>query len=89
MEPDEVAQWELAGYRVEYAYTHPQDASGDAEVLTAHGIKALDRCCGELRNFIELAGDYDLDEMAVQALQTAIESMEMRKANAMQAKEAK
>ena len=76
-------------FRIAHLAARPQDASGDAEALTAHGIRALDRCCGELRNFIELAGDYDLDEMAVQALQTAIESMEMRKANAMQAKEAK
>ena len=69
--------------------THPQDASGDAEVLTAHGIKALDRCCEELRYWIGLADDMNFDEMTVSAFETAIESMEMRKANAMQAKESK
>jgi len=39
----------------------------------------MDRCIRELRSFIDVAHDYDLDEMAVQALETAIESMELRK----------
>lgn len=46
--------------------------------LTEHGRKALERCIREHQNFIRLADDYDLDEMSVQALQTAIESMQMR-----------
>jgi hypothetical protein len=39
----------------------------------------MDRCIRELWSFIDVAHDYDLDEMAVQALETAIESMELRK----------
>lgn len=46
--------------------------------LTQHGRKALERCIREHQKFIELADDYDLDEMSVQALRTGIESMQMR-----------
>jgi hypothetical protein len=86
------AVWDTTDYAAfaeELMEARPQDASGDAEVLTAHGIKALDRCCEELRYWIGLADDMNFDEMTVSAFETAIESMEMRKANAMQAKEAK
>lgn len=86
------AVWDTTDYAAfaeEQMADHPQDASGDAEVLTAHGIKALDRCCEELRYWIGLADDMNFDEMTVSAFETAIESMEMRKANAMQAKESK
>jgi hypothetical protein len=57
----------------------------ETEKLDSHGIKALERCERELQKFIELAGDYDLDEMSVQALQTAIESMQMRREGSLRA----
>jgi hypothetical protein len=41
---------------------------------------ALDRCARELQRFIDLAKDYDLDEMSVQALQTSIEALQFWKA---------
>lgn len=47
----------------------------------------MDRCIRELRAFIDVADDYDLDEMAVQALETAIESMELRKQAAFAARQ--
>ncbi|MGE8280097.1 MAG: hypothetical protein ACN6O2_06625 [Stenotrophomonas sp.] len=47
--------------------------------LDAHGLRALDNCINDLSRLIELADDFALDEMHVQSLLTAIESMELRK----------
>lgn len=45
---------------------------------TTHEVRALGRCCADLERFISVAADYDLDEMAVQSLRTAIECMRER-----------
>jgi hypothetical protein len=45
---------------------------------TAHEVNVLGRCCADLEKFISVADDYDLDEMAVQSLRTAIECMRER-----------
>ena len=45
----------------------------------AHGLRALDNCIADLRRLLELSKDYDLDVMQMQSLETAIESMELRK----------
>ncbi len=47
--------------------------------LDAHGLRALDNCIRDLRRLLELADDFALDEMQIQSLWTAIESMELRK----------
>ncbi len=47
--------------------------------MDAHGLRALDSCIADLRRLLELAPDYDLDVMQMQSLETAIESMELRK----------
>lgn len=47
--------------------------------LDAHGLRALDLCVRDLRRLIELSDDFALDEMQIQSLLTAIESMELRK----------
>ncbi len=47
--------------------------------LDEHGLRALDTCIADLRRLLELAPDYDLDVMQMQSLETAIESMELRK----------
>lgn len=47
--------------------------------LDAHGLRALDNCIADLRRLLELSQDYDLDVMQMQSLETAIESMELRK----------
>ena len=47
--------------------------------LDAHGLRALDNCIRDLRRLLELADDFALDEMQMQSLETAIESMELRK----------
>ena len=46
--------------------------------LTKHGVRALSNSIRELRSLVDHATDLDFDEMTVGALQTAIESMEMR-----------
>ena len=47
--------------------------------LDAHGLRALDTCIADLRRLLGLAQDYDLDVMQMQSLETAIESLELRK----------
>jgi|GEM_PF-3660698 len=47
--------------------------------LDAHGLRALDNCIRDLRRLLELAEDFALDDMQIQSLLTAIESMELRK----------
>jgi hypothetical protein len=47
--------------------------------LDAHGLRAMDFSIRDLKNILELAHDYDLDEMQQQSLLNAIETMELRK----------
>lgn len=53
--------------------------------LDAHGLRALDNCIRDLRRLLELADDFALDEMQIQSLLNAIESMELRKCGALPA----
>lgn len=52
------------------------------EVLSQHGRRAIARCIEELTYYANNPDDHAFDEMGVQALQTAIESMQMRLASA-------
>ncbi|WP_323162873.1 hypothetical protein [Stenotrophomonas maltophilia] len=51
-------------------------------LMEPHGVQVMDRCIAELHSIVAVAADYDFDEISVQALRTAIESMEFRKASA-------
>ncbi|MBD9534688.1 hypothetical protein IB227_02335 [Stenotrophomonas sp. STM01] len=64
-------------YEVRALYAAPVAAA--PVDLDAHGLRALDNCIADLRRLLELAKDYDLDVMQMQSLETAIESMELRK----------
>lgn len=50
--------------------------------IDPHFERAIDRSVRELEQIISLVEDYDMDEMTVQALRTAIESLHLRKAGA-------
>lgn len=52
---------------------------GSYAASNLHAQQALLRCEEELCEMIKLAGDYDLDEQAVASLETAIESMMLRR----------
>lgn len=58
----------------------PTSSAGgqEPERLTKHGVRALSNSIREVRSLVDHATDLDFDEMTVGALQTAIESMEMR-----------
>jgi len=53
--------------------------SHEPPALNEHGLRALDLCIGDLRGMLDLAKDYDLDDMQQQSLLTAIETLELRK----------
>ncbi|MDQ8050719.1 hypothetical protein [Luteibacter sp.] len=59
--------------------TQPAQASENVEgAVAAHAQRAFKNCIRELRQIQDEAKDYDFDEMTVQALQTGIESIELR-----------
>lgn len=58
---------------------HSGTASFEPAALDAHGLRAMDRSINDLKGILELAHDYDLDEMQQQSLINAIETMELRK----------
>lgn len=69
-------------------YTHPAPPpAGQPEGVeaTPHAIRAFKACIRDLKNMIEDASDYGLDEGHVGALETAVESIELRLASAQQA----
>ncbi len=47
--------------------------------LSAHGIKAVNLCIRDLQGMLDMASDYDMDEIQQQSLRTAIETLELRK----------
>lgn len=53
-------------------------APAGGESLGENGKRAIGRCIEELNHYAENPDDYGFDEMGVQALKTAIESMQMR-----------
>lgn len=54
-------------------------ASYEPVALDAHGLRAIDWSIRDLKNILEHASDYDLDDITQQSLTTAIETMELRK----------
>ena len=58
-----------AGRTMQRALMQPAEGDG--------AVRAMGRCITDLQQMIELAADYDLDEMQIQSLLTGIESIQM------------
>lgn len=76
-DPSVAERWRKKGWPVTTLYAATVAAA--PVVLDTHGLRALDNCIADLRRLLELAEDFALDVMQMQSLETAIESMQLRK----------
>lgn len=84
MEPQRTANYPV-GFQLDESRTRAFIGQPEGVEATPHAIRAFKACIRDLKNMIEDASDYGLDEGHVGALETAVESIELRLASAQRA----